>query len=264
MNCAPALSNDGSTVYIAVNKNAAPQPGYLLALDSTTLATKAKAALVDPASGNPSRIPDNGTASPVVGPDGRVYYGVLEPVFGAHNGRGWLLQFDVLLNAVGAPGSFGWDVSPSIVPASLVPSYTGNSGYLLALKYNNYFNAGSGDGLNRLAVLDPRGTQADPVTPSVTVMREIMTILGPTNDFWTANSRKEWCINTMAVDQARKSVLANNEDGMMYRWDLTTNTLSQSIKLTDGLGQAYTPTLVGADGAIYAINNAILFAIRAN
>ena len=68
----------------------------------------------------------------------------------------------------------------------------------------------------------------------------------------------------MAVDQARKSVLANNEDGMMYRWDLTTNTLSQSIKLTDGLGQAYTPTLVGADGAVYAINNAILFAIRAS
>jgi hypothetical protein len=93
-------------------------------------------------------------------------------------------------------------------------------------------------------------------------MREVLTILGPTFDAGSSVARREWCINTMAADPARRSILANNEDGVLYRWDLATNTLSQNVRLTSGLGQAYTPTLVGADGAVYAISNATLFAVR--
>jgi hypothetical protein len=144
----------------------------------------------------------------------------------------------------------------------MVPSYTGTSTYLLAQKYNNYNGVGTGDGLNRLAVVDPRVSQADPIVPGVQVMREVMTVLAPTLDAGSATARREWCINTMATDPARSSVLANNEDGKMYRWNLSTNTLSQNIALNAGLGQAYTPTLVGADGAVYAISNATLYAIR--
>jgi hypothetical protein len=261
MNCAPALSNDGATVYIAVKT--ATTAGYLLALDATTLATRARVALQDPYALAPARISDDGTSSPVVAPDGRVFYGVLEWQFGTHNARGWLLQFDAMLNPAGAPGSFGWDVSPSVIPASMVPSYAGTSTYLLAQKYNNYRGAGTGDGLNRLAVLDPMASQADPIEPSVQVMREVMTILGPTLDTNSTTARREWCINTMAADPFRRSMLANNEDGVMYRWDLATNTLSQSVRLNSGLGQAYTPTLVSADGAVYAISNATLYSIRA-
>jgi hypothetical protein len=267
MNCAPAISNDGSTVYIAVNnlKTAgAFQWGYLLALDSTTLATKAKVILVDPNTGTHAWISDDGTAAPVVGPDNRVFYGVLEAAVPSHNDRGWLLQFDAQLNLAGAPGSFGWDVSPSIIPATMVTSYSGSSTYLVAVKYNNYEGAGTGDGLNKLAVLDPKATQADPIIPSVTVMKEVLTILGPTLDAGSTTARREWCINTMAADPARKSILANNEDGKLYRWDLTNNTLSQTIQLTSGLGQAYTPTAIGADGAVYAISNAKLFSVRAS
>ncbi len=198
----------------------------------------------------------------MIGPDGRVFYGVLETTFPTHNARGWLLQFDASLNPVGVPGSFGWDVSPSVIPAAMVPSYTGTSTYLLAQKYNNYAGVGTGDGLNRIAVLDPKASQADSIVPGVAVMREVLTILGPTLDGGSATARREWCINTMAADPARKSILANNEDGILYRWDLTTNTLSQSVRLTTGIGQAYTPTLVGADGAVYAISNATLYAIR--
>jgi hypothetical protein len=266
MNCAPAISIDGNTVYIAVNRGSttATQTGFLLALDSTTLATRARVALTDPNLLTPARISDDGTASPVVGPDGRVFYGVLETQFPTHNARGWLLQFDALLNPAGVPGSFGWDVSPSVIPASMVPSYTGTSTYLLAQKYNNYNGVGTGDGLNRMAVLDPKASQADPIVPSVQVMREVLTILGPTLDAGSATARREWCINTMAADPQRKSVLANNEDGILYRWDLTTNTLSQGLRLNTGLGQAYTPTLVGADGAVYAISNATLYSIRAS
>jgi len=266
LNCAPALSIDGATVYVAANRGAtgATQNGVLLALDSTTLATRASVALIDPYLGGPARLSDDGTATPVVGPDGRVFYGVLERTFGTHNARGWLLQFDASLNPLGVPGSFGWDVSPSVIPASMVPSYTGTSTYLLALKYNNYVGVGTGTGLNQLAILDPGASQPDMILPAVQVMREVLTILGPTLDVGSTTARREWCINTMAADPARKSILANNEDGILYRWDLTTNTFSQGLRLNAGLGQAYTPTLVGADGGVYAISNATLYAIRAN
>ena len=36
------------------------------------------------------------------------------------------------------------------------------------------------------------------------------------------------------------------------------------VRLNAGLGQAYTPTLVGADGGVFAISNATLYAIRAS
>jgi hypothetical protein len=123
---------------------------------------------------------------------------------------------------------------------------------------------GTGDGQNRMAVLDPRASQADPIIPGVNVMREVLTILSPTLDGNSATARREWCINTMAADPERRSILANNEDGVLYRWDLATNTLSQNLRLNSGLGQAYTPTLVGADGAVIAISNAVLHSIRAS
>jgi hypothetical protein len=65
----------------------------------------------------------------------------------------------------------------------------------------------------------------------------------------------------MAVDPFTKSILANSEDGVLYRWDLTTNTFTQRIRITNGVGEAYTPTAVGPDGTVFAIGNAKLFAI---
>jgi hypothetical protein len=72
---------------------------------------------------------------------------------------------------------------------------------------------------------------------------------------------REWCINTAAVDPLTRSAFVNNEDGKLYRWDLVSGTLADQVTLTSGLGEAYTPTLVGPDGTIYAINNATLFAV---
>lgn len=265
-NSAPAVSPDLGTVYVAVNTAPATgqvQTGYLVALDATTLAVKARTALFDPGSAGGSaraRISDNGTASPTVGPDGKVYFGVLENVFGTHNGRGWLLQFSPLLSSSGDPGSFGWDDTASVVPAAMLPSYSGGSPYLLMVKYNNYRGAGSGDGVNRIAVIDPNAMQADAIS-GLPVMREVLTIAGPTLEPGSTVAVKEWCINTAAVDPATKSILANSEDGYLYRWDLPTNTFTQRIQLTSGIAESYTPTAIGADGAVYAINNAVLFSL---
>jgi hypothetical protein len=253
-NCAPALSNDGSTLYVAVNLNNFGR-GYLLALNSTTLATAAKVALKNPQSGSDAQVPDDGTASPTVGPDGTVYYGI----YAGNHSRGFLLQFSGDLAQTKTPGSFGWDDTASVVPAAMVPSYQSTSSYLVMTKYNDYKEAG-GSGINRLAVLDPNATQTDPIT-GIPVMKEVLTIAGVTPDpVWPMV--REWCINTAAVDPATKSILVNSEDGRLYRWDLTTNTFTQSITLTTATGEAYTPTVVGTNGAVYAINNATLFAVQ--
>ncbi len=263
-NCAPALANDHRTLYVAVNTGY-PYDGYLVALDSRTLAPLANVHLKDVQNpGLYAAVYNDATSSPTVGPDGDVYFGVLEQPFYSNHGRGWLLHFDSTLATNKIPGSFGWDDTASIVPANMVPSYHGASKYLLMTKYNNYVE-GIGDGLNRIAILDPQDTQISPITGS-TVMREVLTMLGPTPDYpnrtsATPNAVREWCINTACVDPATKSVLVNNEDGVMYRWDLTSNTLSQSLTITAGVGEAYTPTIVGLDGVVYAINNATLFAL---
>ena len=122
-----------------------------------------------------------------------------------------------------------------------------------------------GNGVNKIAILDPQNSETDPIS-GATVMNEVITIAGPTPDpnnrnVQNPNAVREWCINSAAVDPFTKSVLANNEDGKLYRWDLTSNTLSETNVLTTGVGEAYTPTIIGVDGTIYAINNAILFAI---
>ena len=263
MNSAPALSADLKTVYVAVNSaggTGLAQRGYLLALDSGTLAVQGKAALLDPRFGTPARVTDDSTASPTVGPDGDVFFGVLETAFGSHNGRGWLLHFDATLATSLVPGGFGWDDTASVVPASMVPSYAGGSSYLLMTKYNNYAGIGTGDGANRVAVIDPHASQLDPISGQP-IMSEVLTLLGPTFESGSSGPVKEWCINTAAVDPLTKSILVNSEDGFLYRWDMASNRATQRIRLSSGVGESYTPTAVGADGAVYAVNDAVLFSI---
>ena len=259
MNCAPAVSRDGKTVYIGVSDGTY---GYLVGLKSKNLKPKYRGSLIDPHSMTRAIVFDDSSASPTIGPDGDAYYGVVEYDFSSHNDRGWMLHFDSTLKKVKTPGSFGWDDTVSVVPASAVPSYHGASSYLLMSKYNNYYGIGNGDGHNKIAILDPNATENDPVIPSVKVMNEVMTIIGPTHDpNDPPGAVYEWCINSAVVDPATSSVIANSEDGHTYRWDLTTNTLSQVFVLNPPTGESYTPTLVGPDGTVYAINDAHLYAI---
>jgi hypothetical protein len=249
MNCAPAITADGGTLYIAVRgSNSA---GYLVALNSSTLAPIASVRLKDPKSNLDAQLNDSGTASPMIAPDGDVYYGVLENGSNNHN-RGYMLHFNASLSLTKTPGAFGWDDTASVVPTTMVPSYTGTSPYLLMTKYNDYATE-----QHKLAILDPFDTQVNSANGAI-VMKEILTVLGPTPN---GSGVTEWCINSAAIDPATNSVLAGSEDGKFYRWDLTTNTLTQTITLTPGIGEAYTPSVVAVDGTVYAINNGTLFAL---
>ncbi len=259
-NCAPALSNNQTLVYVTTSSQDTLGEGYLASLDAVTLQPVSHIRLFDPR-GDPATVSSDSSSAPVIGPDGDVYFGVLEsPCCTSHNDRGWLLHFDSALTTNKIPGSFGWDDTPSVVPAAMIPSYTGTSPYLLLTKYNNYADTG-GDGDNRLAVLDPFASQPDQYSASqVAVMKEILTVAGVTPDPSLPGVR-EWCINSAAVDRVTRSAIANNEDGTVYRWDFATNTLSERLSLTSGRGEAYTPTAIGPDGTVFAINDAILFAV---
>lgn len=260
---APALSNDESTVYAYV-RGASDAYSYLLGLDATSLATKYKVRLWDPRNnGNGARVIDQSTAGPMVAPDGDVY----APVFAnPYNGsRGFLLHFTGDLSTQKTPGAFGWDFTPGLVPASMVPSYHGSSSYLLFCKYNNY-NITDGDGVNRVALLDPNATQVDfhPTAPGLVVMREVMTVISPTPDAGGASypdAVREWCINAASVNPPTHSILFNNEDGNLYRWDTASNVLSQVARLNEGVGQPYVPTVIGPDGTVYNLNGGYFFAM---
>ena len=270
---APALSNDEHTLYVVVASNGTSANHYLVGLDPASLAlkesspgVKMRVALKDPRNGgvNNATIIDDSSASPMVGPDGDVYYGVLGNPF---NVRGWMLHFSADLTQTRTPGGFGWDSTASVVPTAAVPSYSGTAAYLIFTKYNNYAGIDDGDGVNRMAVLDPNDTMVEPHASSngLLVMKEILSIAGATPDpeflGQFPDAVREWCINSAAVDPFTKSVLANSEDGKLYRWDLTTNTLAPAITLSPGVGEAYTPTVIGPDGTVYAINWAILNAV---
>src|SRR5262249_47250291 len=153
----------------------------------------------------------------------------------------------------------------AVVPARVVPSYTGPSSSLIFSKYNDYAGEDGGTGMNRIAVLDPNATQVEPHASSngLLVMKEILTVVGPTpdNSAQFPNAVREWCINAAAVDPINASVMVNSEDGKLYRWDLASNTLLQAVTLSAGIAEAYTPTVIGPDGTVYAINQAVLSAV---
>jgi hypothetical protein len=263
-NSAPALSNDETTLYVVI-KQSANGAGYLVGLNSTTLATKYQVHLRDPRDGGEALITDDSTSSATIGPDGDVYFGL----FGTpgDGSRGFLLHFTGDLASEKPPGAFGWDYTCAIVPASMVASYHGSSQYLLFVKYNNYaFD--DGDGVNRIAILDPNDTQTDfhPSAFGLVEMREVLTVAGPTQDQGAFSTQfpyavREWCINTAAVNPATNSVFTPSEDGYIYRWDLSTNSLSQALKLTQGIGEPYVPTVIGPGGVIYTLNGGTMFAL---
>jgi hypothetical protein len=273
-NAAAALSNDGNTLYVVVKSaTSSSDYGYLLGLDSTTLATKYKVPLMDPRNNNANwaGILDDGTASPLVAPDGTVFLGVMGNPY--NGSRGFTLHFSADLTHEFLPGAFGWDDTDAIVPASMVPAYTGPSSYLLFTKYNNYSavetGGSGGNGINQVAILDPSSAETDARNdgaPTLQVMREVLTAPGPTPDppnisSSTPEATREWCINTAAVDPASGAIFFPSEDGNLYGWCTDGNSLMEVIPLTAGIGEAYVPTVIGPDGTIYSINNAILFAI---
>lgn len=288
---ASALSNDGSIVYFAVDDSGYGLGGdesnaYLVGLNSSTFQPQYSVRLYDPAtgngvpgtgvqtSGNGADLIDESTASPMVAPDGSIFMGV----FGSNydGSRGSLLHFSGDLQTEYIPGAFGWDDTPSIIPTSMVPSYTGSSSYLILSKYNNYANAetggSGGNGVNEIAVLDPYASQPDPNNDPqpngqpMPVMKQILTFASPSPDIPNINGGdpdavREWCTNGTAVDPAADSIFVNDEDGYTYEWNLSSNTITHTVEVSKGYGVPYTPTAISPNGEVFSDNGGALFAL---
>jgi hypothetical protein len=267
-NAAPALSNDESKLYVVVGKNDTRYYGYLVALNTSNMSTSSQVFLLDPRNGNNAGVLDDSTATPMVAPDGDVFLGVFANPY--NGSRGFLTHFSGDLSVTKPYGGFGWDYTPAIVPASMVPSYNGPSSYLLFCKYNNYDTTGldDGDGVNRVAVLDPNALQTDahPSSNGLQIMREVQTVIGFTPDPESPQSQvatREMCVNASCVNPATDSVFFNSEDGRAYRWNLASNQVTESIVLTPGFGEPYVPSVIGTDGTVYTLNGGNLFAMGA-
>lgn len=278
-NCAPGISNDGSKVYIAFH-GSSQFNSRLASFKANDLTPLASVKLKDPKSNAGAATLDDGTSSPTVAPDGDVYFGIY-PNTGAfpyqNNYRGWLLRFspDLVQRMIpnttppkAVAGAFGWDDTVAIVPPQALPAgtTTSTSPYFVMTKYNNYGEAagsGNGDGQNKMAVLDPNNFSTERYS-SLTCMNEVLTVLGVTPDSSfpsLVNPVREWCVNTGCIDVVGQCAVVNSEDGKCYRWDFKTNSLSEVVTLTGGVGEAYTMTIIGPTGISYFINNATLFAV---
>jgi hypothetical protein len=286
-NCEPAISNDGTHLYAATKQALWDQYSNpkLIEINTSNLAKVNTVGLTIPVS-SPSDpysfayVMDDGTASPMVGPDGDVYFGV----WYQNIERGFMLHYSGDLTTQKTAGAFGWDDTAAVIPASIVPSYAGTSTYLICTKYNNYADYGAyGDGANQLMILDPNATETytvqygtnnpgsvmvgDTVSGTTTgatytTMKEVLGLLGITsNSAEGLEGVREWCVNTVAVDIPGKGAVVNSEDGHTYRWDFTTNSITDNMNLEPPTGEAYTPTLASKDGIAIAVNNATIFAL---
>src|SRR5580698_10422484 len=266
-NSAPALSNDGTTVYFAAKSATNDNYAYLVGLDSTALTTKYRVLLTDPRNGNGAGVVDGSTASPVIGPDNDVYFGTMaNPDNGS---RGFLLHFTSDLTTTKTPGAFGWDNTPAVVSSSMVTASSGSATYLLVSSYNDYVGQVDGQGVNKVALLDPTATETDSHASSngLSVMREILDATGPTPDAANQNSTfpsavLPWLGNAFAVNAATKTVILPSSDGNLYRWNVSTNSLSQFLNLGTAGGQQNVPTVIGPDGSTYTISGSTLASVQ--
>ncbi|MDQ6800222.1 MAG: hypothetical protein M3041_05230 [Acidobacteriota bacterium] len=268
VNVAPAVAPDGS-VYTISRTHFNSRYTYLVALDST-LTPKWSTSLrdrfndgcnvllppngtpggcregaiqgVDPSDNTPGagRAIDDSSASPLIAPDGSVFYGA----FTRYNYfQGHLMHFSTSGAYLGAY-RFGWDITPAIFPRV--------NGYSIVTKENHYpVGSYCDDSIYCPSVrraTDPSGYFVTRLDESLAVEWQVR---NPNN--------QEWCVNGPAIDRDGVSYV-NAEDGFLYAI-APDGTIRESIMLTEALGQAYTPVAIDDNGRVYAEKAGRMFVV---
>jgi len=219
---------------------------------------------VDPATNSPGggRILDDSSATPVVAPDGSVYFGA----YTRYNyAQGHLMHFGADGTYLGAY-EFGWDCTPGI--------YAHGGTYSVVTKDNHYGDTGSYCNDESFCPADRTATNpAYPEQYFVTQLNHNGNIEWQLQNTNTQSCSRdangnvtcvsdhpfgfEWCVNAFIID-SNGVVYANSEDGWLYSINQG-GTLKQRLFQQLALGAAYTPTSIGSDGRIYSQNDGHLF-----
>ena len=288
VNVAPAIGTDG-TIYTVSRAHLNSRWGYLVAVNPD-LSPKWTASLrdrlndgcnillppngspggcrigsrtgVDPADNTPGagRVNDNSTSSPVVAPDGSIYYGAYTQY---NYAQGHLMHFSDTGNYLGAY-RFGWDITPSI--------YRHGQSYSVITKENHY-NTRSYCNTSDCPI---GRTPSDPEQYTITRLSPSLDIEWQFKSTNTKSCERvgntiaciddhpngfEWCVNAAAVD-ANGVTYVNSEDGFLYAIDAD-GKLAGSLFLQLAVGAAYTPLSIDSKGRIYTQNAGHLFVVGA-
>jgi len=296
VNAAPAIAPDG-TVYVISRAHLISRWGYLIAVNpnltfkwisslrerfndgcgvsvaqggffppnGTPGGCRAGANLgVDPATNAPGggRVLDDSSSSPVVAPDGSVFYGA----YSRYNyAQGHLMKFSSSGAYLGTYG-FGWDITPGI--------YKHGATYSVLTKENRYGEVGSYCNTEEFCPSDRDAnnpaygeayfiTQLNKNLNVEWMYRNTNTLSchrNPDDSVTCVDDHPksfEWCVNAWVID-ANGTSYVNSEDGNLFAIDQG-GILRKKIFQQLALGAAYTPTSIGNDGKIYSQNAGHLF-----
>jgi outer membrane protein assembly factor BamB len=210
------------------------------------------------------RVLDDSSSSPVIAPDGSVFYGA----YSRYNyAQGHLMHFSSTGAYLGAY-RFGWDITPGI--------FSHGGTYSVVLKDNQYA-AGSYCDVESVCPSDRTVANSNgyPESYFITQLNHNLNVewrfqntntlscsRQPDGSVTCVNDHPnsfEWCVNAMAID-ANGVVYANSEDGNLFAIN-PDGTLKQKIFQQLALGAAYTPASLGLDGRIYSQNAGHLFVV---
>jgi hypothetical protein len=190
-------------------------------------------------------VSDQGTASPVVLPDGSVLLGTQNSY---NYGRGHLFRFGVAGDLLSSY-DFGWDITPAVRQ---------HDGTWSVLIKDNHYNTNEGvpfyDVTSLDATLSPEWSFR--ATNTQSCARDASGTVTCVDDH---PDGFEWCVNQPVVD-ADGTVYLNSEDGNLFAFTRD-GAERERFFLDTALGAAYTPVSMGPDGVIYAQNNGKLFAV---
>jgi hypothetical protein len=292
INVAPAIGADG-TIYTIARNHFVTRYGYLIAVNSN-LTPKWTASMHGvlndgcnvqiPPNGTPGgcsvgattgvapdtnslpsgRILDDSSSSPVVAPDGSIFYGS----YTRYNyAQGHMLRYSSTGQFLDSY-IFGWDDTPAI------RSHGGT--YSIVTKDNHY--GGVGSYCNDDTVCPPDRNASNPSYPEQYFVTSLTPTLNVEWQYQNTNTLSctrqpngtvtcvsdhpsgfEWCVNAPAID-SNGITYANSEDGNLFAIN-PNGTLKQKIFQQLAIGAAYTPASIGGDGKLYSQNDGHLYVV---